>query len=394
MALAPVLEDREIRAATLTAPKEVGENASSPDTAPKEVGKPRLYHLDLLRFLAAVAVVLYHYTYAGQRFGSAAVGYPTWWTAVSRYGYLGVELFFLISGFVAFMSAWGRTPATFAISRFTRLYPAYWLGVVLTSAVGILFGAGRSESLDASHITWGRFGVNLTMMQSFAKVELIDGVYWTLACELAFYAMVFILAFVGITRRSALTFIWGWLAASVILRVMQPGGDLGFWLNRLFIPDWSYFFIAGMAFYLWREFGRSVHIAAIIVISYGCTIIAEVRQAAFVTDITGGSVNPVIACAIVALGFALVWLIADGKLTRFARPSFATLGVLTYPLYLLHAVIGYIIFNALDGYLNRWLLLGLVMTVMLGFAWLITRYVERPLQPRLRNVLTRWFVRG
>ncbi|PRZ43903.1 peptidoglycan/LPS O-acetylase OafA/YrhL [Antricoccus suffuscus] len=402
MTLAPTRGDRDTVAgasathvdtdqSTLTKDQSTLDKGQSPGTNQSTPAKqkPRLHSLDLLRFIAALAVVLYHYTYAGHRFGSQDVDYPGWWNAVSRYGYLGVELFFLISGFVVFMSAWGRRPTTFAISRVTRLYPAYWLGILLTSAVVVMFGQGASDTLDPSHITWGRFATNLTMGQAYAKVEPIDGVYWTLACEVAFYLLVLALTYVGITRRSALAFMWGWLALSIVARVAHPRGDLGFWVDRILIPDWSYFFIAGMAFFLWRKFGRSANLAAVIVVSYVCAVFAEIRQAHFVTSITGSPVSPVVASLIVAIAFVLIWLIADGRLTKLSHPSFGTLGALTYPLYLLHAVIGYIIFNALDDVLNRWLLLGLVLGLMLASAWLITTYVERPLHPRLRDVLTK-----
>lgn len=380
MALASARDDRD----TLTETATVAATATRP-TGPAK--KPRLHSLDLLRFIAALAVVLYHYTYAGHRFGSQALDYPGWWNAVSRYGYLGVELFFVISGFVVFMSAWGRRPGQFAVSRVTRLYPAYWLGVVLTTVVVIAFGQGASEAMDPSYITWDRFATNLTMMQSYANVVPIDGVYWTLACEVAFYLLILVLTVIGLTRRSALTFMWGWLAVSIAARVVHPDGDLGFWVDRLVVPDWSCFFIAGMALFLWRAFGRSRNLIAIIAASYICAVFAEIRQAHFVTDITGDRVSPVVASVVVAGAFALVWLIADGRLTRLSRPSFGALGALTYPLYLLHAVIGYIVFNALDGVLNRWLLLALILGLMLGSAWLITTYVERPIQPLARDGL-------
>lgn len=49
---------------------------------------------------------------------------------IRRYGWLGVEFFFVISGFVICMSCWGRTPAQFTVSRIARLFPAYWYAVL------------------------------------------------------------------------------------------------------------------------------------------------------------------------------------------------------------------------------------------------------------------------
>src|SRR6188474_872611 len=103
----------------MTAPRETASGPSSPPRG------NRLYILDLLRFCAAVAVLCYHVfvdnrgawgTEAGQLFGDTIV-------RVSRYGWMGVEFFFVISGFVICMSCWGRSVADFFTSRVTRLVP-------------------------------------------------------------------------------------------------------------------------------------------------------------------------------------------------------------------------------------------------------------------------------
>ena len=60
----------------------------------------------------------------------------------TSFGYLGVELFFLISGFVILMSVWNRAPGAFGVSRVVRLFPAYWFSVVL--AMIVLFTTGAA----------------------------------------------------------------------------------------------------------------------------------------------------------------------------------------------------------------------------------------------------------
>src|SRR5574342_204249 len=109
------------------------------------VALPRVRALDGLRFLAALSVAVFHLLAVAGRpvgvniyvrpssevFGSAFV--------VASYGWVGVPLFFIISGFVIPMSSWGRTPAQFAVSPFVRLFPAYWACIIATTVVARLY---------------------------------------------------------------------------------------------------------------------------------------------------------------------------------------------------------------------------------------------------------------
>ncbi len=73
------------------------------------------YEIDLLRITAALSVVIYHYTFSGYVRHLTSIAYPAL-SIVTRYGYLGVDMFFTISGFVVLLSAWGRRPHEFVIS--------------------------------------------------------------------------------------------------------------------------------------------------------------------------------------------------------------------------------------------------------------------------------------
>src|SRR5690606_9451917 len=135
------------------------DGATSPRDGAAVTPRERLSELDLLRFLAALAVVLYHFTGFG---GAGAWPEPAGdvfpeVAALTRFGYLGVDLFFVISGFVILMSAWGRGPGEFGISRLVRLMPAYWASVLLGLLVYGLFRQG--------HGVPGLVVPNLTMLQ-------------------------------------------------------------------------------------------------------------------------------------------------------------------------------------------------------------------------------------
>src|SRR3954454_2537178 len=100
----------------------------------------RFQELDVLRGLAALAVVLFHYlTRYDQIYtprGDVPFGFP--------FGTSGVELFFVISGFVIFMTlARCASASDFLISRFSRLYPTYWAAVLLTWIIGSMWPLPR-----------------------------------------------------------------------------------------------------------------------------------------------------------------------------------------------------------------------------------------------------------
>ena len=86
--------------------------------------KDRVNEIDLLRFIAAIAVLFFHYSFRGGHAYDdlSVVSYP-WITPAAKYGFPGGQLFFKISGFVIFMTASNANLKSFAISRIVRLYP-------------------------------------------------------------------------------------------------------------------------------------------------------------------------------------------------------------------------------------------------------------------------------
>ena len=88
--------------------------------------------------------------------------------------------------------------------------------------------------------------------------------------------------------------------------------------------------------------------------------------------------------------FIVATLIALRVTRRIGRPWFAVAGALTYPLYLVHAYNGFVLFNRLGGVLNRWVLLVVMVTGMGCAAYAINRLVEVRLAPRLKRALERY----
>src|SRR2546429_8884405 len=83
----------------------------------------RVNEIDLLRFFAALAVVFFHYSFNGDAAGAMSVMADPHLDPVSKYGYLGVELFFMINGVVILMTAANGNLLRFVILRLFWLYP-------------------------------------------------------------------------------------------------------------------------------------------------------------------------------------------------------------------------------------------------------------------------------
>jgi peptidoglycan/LPS O-acetylase OafA/YrhL len=334
-----------------------------------------LYELDGLRLLAALCVVVFHYTFSGPVGETTTVAFPEL-AGFSQYGYLGVDLFFLISGFVVLMSAWGRSPRAFAVSRLARLYPAYWVGIAATTLVTVTLGAGLFD------VSIGQVLVNLTMFQAVPNVANVDVVYWTLWTEMRFYFLIGLLTLVGMTRTRVMIMLWGWLGLTALVQFAPVPGIA----DLVVQSEFSHYFIAGMALFLLYEYGINWQLALIIPLCLGNAVYRGIGYADAVGTRYGVEYDPVVIVAVVATIFLVMTLIALRALRRLARPWQATAGALTYPLYLLHAHIGFILINLVGDAVNRYVVLTALIAVMCLAAYAVNRWVERPIGPLIRRL--------
>lgn len=172
----------------------------------------RLAFIDTLRGIAVLSVLLQHSLEVIVSNHPTGEYYWVFHDAIGYYfnfGRFGVVLFFFVSGFVIpFSFPDSATPARdFAISRFFRLYPAYWLS--------ILVGLVSMQILDGKTYSLSQIAVNLTMFQTFVNVPNLWVVYWTLAIELIFYISCIILFAAGLLNRR-LTAVYIVIATSLI----------------------------------------------------------------------------------------------------------------------------------------------------------------------------------
>ncbi len=373
----------------------------------------RLYGIDLLRFVAAVGVVVYHF---------AARSSSAWDVDPSRhfpvlgqasvYFVLAPEMFFVVSGFVVLWTAWGRRPSTVIAARVSRLFPPYWAALALTGAL-LLFAWPHKP------VTPGQIAVNATLLQSLFGVEHVDGVYWTLWAELRFYLIIVLLVAFGVTRRrviwlaalwppmayAAMTFGWTDVAELLIGRYapLFAGGMLLFVLFRDARlggdgPDEPDDAAAHRSDTVTRADGptrstrrnRAVVPSVLLVGNVALAVALGVpAQQNLVASYSRFTASPVILGALLVACFVTVAVVSLTPVARLGRPFLATLGALTYPVYLIHQYWGFWTIDLLDPHVSPWLTLAAALAVSMLLALAIHYGVERRATPRMRRWLGR-----
>lgn len=265
----------------------------------------RFLELGGLRGLAALAVVLYHYLYHyNSLFGhSFAIADFLW------IGYYGVHFFFMISGFVIFWTISRTTKALdFIWSRFSRRYPVYWAALSLTFIFVALFSLAGHEQNFYTYL------VNVSMFQEFFGYNNVDGSYWTLALELAFYIWILLLfqfkQIVNIER-----IVIGWLVIAVALTSNVLGFSLAPIVRKIFLLDYIELFGAGICFFKFKNNQQTLFTYLLISL---CFLTLYIRY-------------PITIAAALSGFFILFMLAISNKLRFLQNPVFVSLGQFHIP---------------------------------------------------------------
>jgi peptidoglycan/LPS O-acetylase OafA/YrhL len=335
-----------------------------------------------MRFAAALSVVLFHFV--GQTPGTFRWiwGHPYQEVFPAAHGYfafgrLGVELFFLISGFVIALSGWGRSPRQFFVSRVSRLFPMYWIALLLTAAF-----------LTAFHTPFGRPRLrtviaNLTMLQTPMGVDNLDSVYWTLWPELCFYLMFAVVVWRGVTYRRVVVFCGLWTLAAVL----APTADNPL-VTMLVNPVYAPYFIAGMAFHLMYRFRPTPLLWGIVAMSW--LVAAQYLLAPSDGRIDWSQWSPGRGWLLLTISvfYALVAAVALGWTRRMRWRRLRTAGALTFPLYLTHDCVGISMTHFLSGRIAPWALVAVVTVFLVALSYVLQRYAERPLAVAVKRSLS------
>lgn len=354
--------------------------------------------LDLIRFGAAAMVMWFHLAFwswapptgDARTVTGGILRFPEL-THSAWFGWVGVEVFFVLSGFVIANSAAHATSGAFLRARALRLLPAAWICGSITLLTLLYVGVYPAGSTALRY---------LRTLVLWPVGPWIDDVYWTLPIELAFYGVVFLVLL--LKRWSAMRFVLACIGmvsstfwfAEAIAWVASGAGELPLFasinprLLELLLIQHGCFFALGALFWLVMEKRVGRRWWAIIAICAAggfCEILLPAMPRARFLG------NAALALAPVAIWLGSLVLIAAsvrwngvGWLRNHAGLA-RRIGLATYPLYLLHDVVGAAVMKRLFLVTdNRWVALGGSMVFICLISWVVANHAERLLRERLR----------
>lgn len=349
----------------------------------------RIEVLDGLRAVACLAVVGYHYFSRWTPPLNAIDLYPYGATLAATplfsFGYMGVQLFFLVSGFVITLTlSRCETARDFAIRRIARLFPAMLLAASATFLVvrvmrphyWTMQACNFLPSLTFTHpyIYRHLFGIDCQFM---------DGVYWSLFVEVRFYAWSALLYF-GVSRTKFLRNAGLLVSVAIAVQLFKPffpGSALLGLADWIFFPRYAPWLFSGVAsYFVWQD--RSNRLAWLIVLE---GMVANLTYS--ISDPGGAEWAVVLALYALFTAFAL----RLGILRIFGGPLLTSIGAASYSLYLLHENIGVTAIGALAAAFGvsgaASIPVAFIVAVALVLASIaIYRLYENP----ARHLLTRW----
>ena len=344
----------------------------------------RIDVLDGFRALAILSVMFYHYiyswTYPADRHGHIPVTTPLSQFVPFEYGWMGVYLFFGISGFVILMTLERcRSLGDFAVRRFARLWPPLFVAATITTIAMALIGppdwvVNRNDYLLSIAII---DPFNWLSQKFLPGVKWVDGAYWSLWCEVRFYALASVIYLLARRNFVAVWLVFQAVVAGLEQLHMDPHGNGGFLLNLVAFPPQLPYFTLGICIYEIHSGGRLRSLAIAGAVLTGCLMLGN---AAFETSTFMGkaALPSFIGVCIILTLFAL-FAIGHPVLNIFRARPLVMLGQASYSFYLIHMHVGVSIIRqaVLHGvpYLAA---VPATMALMFAAALLLFRLVEVP----------------
>jgi peptidoglycan/LPS O-acetylase OafA/YrhL len=366
-------------------------------------GKGHLFGLDLLRLFAAAMVVFDHFGAFSE--ARPDVGAPFAFPALNfanRFGWVGVEIFFVISGFVIALSARGASPGGFLKRRVLRIFPALWVcSFISLVALATLHPPAGELLLSFVH--------SITLSP---RGPYVDGAIWSLIVEAAFYLLIwFVLLTNSFQQLDRIAAVLG-IGSAVFLTIFCfavtfPDTPLTSGLASLFdrfvfkilLLRYGVFFALGMILWLGFEYGftRSRKILGGVMAVFGVVEIAiqavsETTQAVFaypMPPFEAVTIPIIVWVAGTMVLIASVFFRAKiGDVLKPRSTLVTKLGLMTFPLYLIHYTLGRVmVYSLISAHVARPVVFAISFAAVWGFSWLIMMVPEPAIQAKLRGLM-------
>jgi peptidoglycan/LPS O-acetylase OafA/YrhL len=366
-------------------------------------GKGHLFGLDLLRLSAAALVVLNHFG----AFSAAApdVGKPFAFPIlnfITMFGWVGVEIFFVISGFVIALSARGASPSGFLKRRALRIFPALWV-CSLVSLVAL-----ATTNIPLSELLVSFFHSIILSPRG----PYLDGVVWSLIVEAAFYLLIWLVLLSGrfhqLDRIAAAlgigsaAFLSVYCLAVVFQHDPLAAGIVSLFerfVFKIFLLRYGVLFALGMTLWLGFEYGftRGRTILAVFAAFFGAVEIgiqagSDSTQSVFATAVPPfeAVMIPIMVWSVgmMALIISVFFRTEIANLLKSRSTLVTRLGLLTFPLYLNHYTLGRAMtYGLISAHWPRPAVFAISFGLVCSLSWFIMMIPEPAIQARLRKLL-------
>lgn len=339
----------------------------------------RVPALDLLRLIAVLGVAFYHYGFRGPDIGGVTQIAAPQSAGFAMYGYLGVPVFFIISGFVIAYSAEGRTATGFAIARFSRIYPTFVVCMTFTCLTVLILGPPHFN------VTFTQWAANLVIGAPAFRQHYMDTAYWSLVIEVTFYAWVTVLMAGGLFPRRIDAIVLTWLGLSLANELTIDA----FAIKKVFLTHYSGFFATGLLIYEYHRGRRDAALYGLLVLASATAAFQAVHNLRWIQHHAGTAPDDRVVAAICVASIAAI--IAATRIRRIGLSASTVLAIggMTYPFYLLHQQLGYAILMGAAPASPALFAIIIVFGIAI-LSWVMWRYVDVPAHRWTRDILTAW----
>lgn len=354
----------------------------------------KLLGLELLRFVAAFAVLVWHYQHFA--FDGAAIAvqreaqpFYALLRPFYEFGWYGVQVFWSISGFIFFWRyrdsvASGAVGGwRFFVLRFSRLYPLHLVTLLLVAALQYAFTVRAGHHFVYPHNDGYHFLLQLILASNWGLQEgySFNGPIWSISVEVLVYLVFF--ASLRLLGKSA----WlNLLGVGFAIGMRQAG------LATAVTDCIGFFYAGGCGALLWMRYPPGgADACAVRALAWSATLVLPLLYRAVLHD---GGANTIVYAVLAYAPCALYCLAQPLRLGRRAGAALEVAGNLTYASYLLHFPLQLAIALAFEMRgeaipLYRDLLFVGYIGVSFGAAYIVYRYLEVPAQALLRRSLLR-----